>query len=496
LEPILLVHGYSTDAGSEPNRDSVVKMYGDLPKWLRSQYKDDEVYELDVSRYISLEDGISIDDIARAFDTALRTDFSHLYNRTFHVIIHSTGALVMRTWLRKHSGNRQPIRNLIYLAGANFGSGWASLGRGQLSRWYRKLSAGDEPGVKVLNALELGSSDTIDTHLALIEDGDPIDTYGVREYVITGSQAQTESFLMPIRFAKEDGADGVIRVAAASLNFNYVKYVANNKGLQVTASDVAHDLRYERLPASADYYHVDQEASSIAGVDRKVVPLAIPWGTAHIGAKAGVVDGSANRDIIEPLLTQALGTRTATQWRGSVGDFQDVTDDAYDKAATHKISGFWEGRWSRKAQYEAHSQIILRLRDQDGAPVEHYDIHFDRGPDATKPGNISNLIQHTHRNDVTPNVFTFYLRTGKWDKEKKTFRDDQGAYLSRLNEIDQALLEITATEPQTDDIRYVPFRKTLNTESLVGYIHPHATTVVDIEMLRIPSGNVFAMFKH
>jgi hypothetical protein len=42
----------------------------------------------------------------------------------------------------------------------------------------------------------------------------------------------------------------------------------------------------------------------------------------------------------------------------------------------------------------------------------------------------------------------------------------------------------------------VPFRKTLSTASLVGYIHPHATTVIDIEMLRIPSGNVFAMFKH
>lgn len=496
MEPILLVHGYSTDADSEPNRDSVVKMYGDLPRWLRSQYKDDNVYELNVSRYISLEDGISIDDIARAFDLALRTDFRHLYNRTFHVIIHSTGALVMRTWLRKHAQERQPIRNLIYLAGANFGSGWASIGRGQLSRWYRKLSAGDEPGVKVLNALELGSSDTIDTHLALIEDGDPIDSYGVREFVVIGSQAQTESFLMPIRFAKEDGADGVVRVAASSLNFNYVRYVANAKGLGLSAADVARDLKYERLPPHADYYHVDQEASSVAGVDRKVVPLAIPWGTAHVGAKAGVVDGSANRDIIEPLLKQALETRTATQWQRSVADFQAVTDDAYDSAATHKISGFWEGRWSRTTQYEAHSQIIIRLVDQDGAPVEHYDIHFDRGPDAEKPESIANLIQHTHRNEVTPNVFTFYLRTGRWDQEKKTFRDDQGNYLNRLSDIDQTLLEITATEPQTDDIRYVPFRKTLSAASLVGYVHHHATTVIDIEMLRIPAGNVFAMFKH
>ena len=496
MEPILLVHGYSTDASSEPNRDSVTRMYGDLPKWLRSQYKDDDVYELNVSRYISLEDGIGIDDIARAFDHALRTDFRHLYDRTFHVIIHSTGALVMRTWLKKHSTPRQPIRNLIYLAGANFGSGWASLGRGQLSRWYRKLSAGDEPGVMVLNALELGSSDTIDTHLALIADGDPISTYGVREYVISGSQAQTESFLMPIRYAKEDGADGVVRVSASSLNFNYVRYVPNDRGKRVTAPDVARDLGYEHLPAHADYYHVDQDSTSVAGVDRKVVPLAIPWGTAHVGKRFGVVDGSANRDIIQPLISQALETHSVSQWERSVADFHRVTDDAYDHAATHEITGFWEDRWSRKAQYEAHSQIVIRLRDQDGNPVEHYDINFDRGPDAVKPSSITGLVEHTHRNEVTPNVFTFYLRTGKWDKNAKTFRAADGTYLNRLNDIDQALLEITATEPQTNDIQYVPFRKVFSAASLLEFVHHHATTVVDIEMLRIPSGNVFAMFKH
>ena len=60
MEPILLVHGYSTDANSEPNRDSVVGMYGNLPKWLRSEYGRKNVFELNVSRYISLEDGIGM----------------------------------------------------------------------------------------------------------------------------------------------------------------------------------------------------------------------------------------------------------------------------------------------------------------------------------------------------------------------------------------------------------------------------------------------------
>jgi hypothetical protein len=186
--------------------------------------------------------------------------------------------------------------------------------------------------------------------------------------------------------------------------------------------------------------------------------------------------------------------RTAAQWERSVEDFDAVTSRAYELASKRDISGWWRGRWSRKEQYEAHSQVIIRLVDQDGRPVENYDINFGRGPNAKKPTSIANLVQHKHRNGLTPNVFTFYLRTGKWDG--KSFFDDHGNYLTRLADIDEALLEITATEPQTSDIQYVPFRKELNTESLVGFIHPHATTIVDIEMLRIPSGNVFAMFKH
>ena len=496
MEPILLVHGYSTDASSEPNRDSVAGMYGNLPKWLRKEYGPKNVFELNVSRYISLEDGIGIDDIARAFDIALRTDFKHLYDKTFHVIIHSTGALVVRTWILKFSGGRQPIRNLIYLAGANLGSGWAHLGRGQLARWYRQFNSGDEPGVRVLNALELGSSETIDMQVAMISGGDPISVHGVREYVIIGTQPKTSSFLIPIKYAKEDGSDGTVRVSASNLNYNYVKYVANEKGRRVNAKQVIADTRTETLPAHADYYHVDRDKSSVAGTDRAVVPLAIPWGTAHSGGDVGVVDGSQNRKYIEPLLRTALGARTRGQWEHSVAEFDAVTRQAYELAGqpSRDISGFWKGRWHRKGQYEAHSQVIIRLRDQDGRPVGSYDIDFGRGPGAKLPLNINELVEDTHRNNLTPNIFTFYLRTGKW--EGKTPFDEDGNYLTRLADIDQTLLSITATEPQTADIQYVPFRKVLDTKSLVSFIRPHETTIVDIEMQRIPSGNVFAMFKH
>src|SRR4029450_10365789 len=47
--------------------------------------------------------------------------------------------------------------------------------------------------------------------------------YGVREVVAVGSQADVQWFEFPIRYAKEDGSDGVVRVSSGSLNYQYLR---------------------------------------------------------------------------------------------------------------------------------------------------------------------------------------------------------------------------------------------------------------------------------
>jgi hypothetical protein len=227
------------------------------------------------------------------------------------------------------------------------------------------------------------------------------------------------------------------------------------------------------------------------------VPLAIPWATAHSGGDVGVVDGTNNRDVVLPLLTSALETRNAAQWQRQIETFQATTDDAYQLASKREITGIWRDKgWKRKSQYEAHSQIVIRLQDQYGQPVRDFDINFRRGPNAVSTTDIGSLIEHKHRNTLTPNVLTFYLRTGQWDKENGTFLDDDGAYLNRLSEIEDVVLDITGNERQTSDIQYVPFRKRFDTAALTLFVQPHATTIVDVEMQRIPSGDVFRAFRH
>lgn len=114
---------------------------------------------------------------------------------------------------------------MIYLAGANFGSGWAHIGKGQLAQWARYVfEGGAEAGVRVLDALELGSNETLDLHLSFLKEGCTLsESFQVREAVIIGSQAEVKWFEIPVRYAKEDGSDGVIRVSASNVNFHYLR---------------------------------------------------------------------------------------------------------------------------------------------------------------------------------------------------------------------------------------------------------------------------------
>ena len=54
-----------------------------------------------------------------------------------------------------------------------------------------------------------------------------LEDYKVQEFIIIGTQADPDWFEFPIRYAHEDGSDGVVRVAAGNLNFNYLVVTPN-----------------------------------------------------------------------------------------------------------------------------------------------------------------------------------------------------------------------------------------------------------------------------
>ena len=490
MRPIVLIHGYSAESkNSDPA--SIEGIYGSMPQALRTLYGNTGVVEIDLSRYVSLEDGLHLDDISRAFDRALHSaDYTHLLSQGFDVIIHSTGALVIRNWLRKFSPRPSPLSNLIYLAGANLGSGWAHIGKGQLAKWGRLVfQTGTERGVRVLDALELGSEEAIDLHLFFTEAANsPDQVYKVYEHIIVGSQPDVSWYEAPLRYASENGSDGVVRVAASNLNFIYCKLGATAEAIALDWQSVTTELESNlaRTGERSVYYEVKR--LSLPGKDgRAQLPFAIPYECAHSGDK-GIVTGENCRPQVLKLIEQAIASNDAN-WQDRVAFFDDETSTTYTQVSTRHKPSFWPWSSDPRNQYDKHAQVIFRLYDQDGRPINHFDVFFDSLEVARKTSKpFGELVEDHHLNDKSLNAITFYLRV-------ETFNTDQNVWVNQLDEAGVTFLEITATEPETNSIRYVPLRLRLSKAELNKWIQPHRTTIFDIELLRIPGPEVFIITK-
>jgi pimeloyl-ACP methyl ester carboxylesterase len=493
MKPIVLIHGYSAESPT-PDPTSIGNIYGDLPARLRASY---DVVEIDLSRYVSLNDSVSIADIARALNRALLEQHPNLLESGFHVVIHSTGALVIRTWIRLFSPKPSPVRNLVYLAGANFGSGWASIGQGQVARWGRFVfERGAQRGVKVLQALEFGSSPTIDLHLSLTSgESRMLEDYKVQEFIIIGTQADASWFEFPVRYAHEDGSDGVVRVAAANLNFNHLVIAPNETAPLLPWPAIQTAVQAAAAKSNfPEYYEV--KARSSPGKERPLVPCGIVYGCAHSGEKMGIVSGTVPREQVERMLKLALETpeRTPAAWQRAVAAFDRETAETFENARTMQKAGPFNFLADPRNQYDPHAQVILRLRDQDGLPIPiaSSDIFFVSEQQQKGAIPIQSLIEDTAVSGVAPNVILFYLRAQKFERRAKDWVDQLG------NVCDFAL-EITAIEPAAPShdplISYLPLRIPLTSKQLATLIQPHRTTIIDVTLLRLPSPDVYQLIK-
>lgn len=322
--PLLLIHGYSSEGATKPGhvftRDEVAKIYGGLADRLAKS--GTAIETIDVSRYISLDDDLDVDDISFALQRALQN--SALVNkekggfREFDVIIHSTGALVIRNWIRRFTQPEScPIRHIIHLAGANFGSGWAHIGDSELVKFGREIFGGTERGLRVLSALEFASDWTIDLHRHFLQPTQRMfEDYGVQEFCIVGSQVPAAWVAIPIRYAKEDGADGVVRVSTSNLNWNYVKIVPAKLPSSIAWNEADEFARLaledgllDPLDDGETKHPFDFDERGFAGGYYTVVESHTParWK----GMSSEDVDAGRNQSVIAPRLHPHFGRLTS-----------------------------------------------------------------------------------------------------------------------------------------------------------------------------------------
>ncbi len=79
--------------------------------------------------------------------------------------------------------------------------------------------------------------------------------------------------------------------------------------------------------------------------------------------------------------------------------------------------------------------------------------------------SFGELVEDHHLNHKSLNAITFYLRV-------ETFDTDQNLWVNQLDEAGVTFLEVTATEPETNSVRYVPLRLRLSRAELNKWIQP------------------------
>jgi triacylglycerol esterase/lipase EstA (alpha/beta hydrolase family) len=145
---IAIVHGWSDTS----------KSFHDLRDFLVANGYDAK--QIWLSDYISMDDDVRVEDIAKRMHVVIAKAIEAGELKTpFDMIVHSTGGLVAREWLARNfpDGKGAPVKRLIMLAPANFGSRLASLGKSMIGRVAKGWNNWLQTGAEMLAGLDLAS---------------------------------------------------------------------------------------------------------------------------------------------------------------------------------------------------------------------------------------------------------------------------------------------------------------------------------------------------
>ncbi len=346
---VVIVHGWSDSS----------KSFIDLRDFLVANgYAVRQIWLAD---YISMNDDVRVEDAAKRMHAVIDDLIGGgQLTAPFDMIVHSTGGLVAREWIVSNypDGKDCPVRHLVMLAPANFGSRLAALGKSMIGRVLRGWNNWFQSGTQMLRALELASP--YQWHLArrdlLDPDGNATGPYGagkVWPFVVVGSRGYTDGMR---RAVNEDGSDGTVRAAAANLNA---------VGLTI---DFSQNSEQPALRAWAPR----------AGETR--FPLAVlpdrNHGTiVHPGAGTGSVAAAAA--TLGNLVLEALACQDDAEYARILGSWDAISERTAALADddTGRSALFNSDEPSGEALHQ-YFQIITLVRDDEGQPIGDYFLEF------------------------------------------------------------------------------------------------------------------------
>lgn len=343
---LVFVHGWSVRS---------TETYGELPARLEKDLGLTATH-IYLGKYISFDDAVTLDDLAQAFDAALRESGVG----EFACFTHSTGGPLLRHWYLKNTAQRQFLKKLVMLAPANHGSALAQLGKGRLSR-IKAFFDGVEPGQRILDWLELGSEEQWALNRRWLE-SDPM-ADGLEVYVLAGDTIDAKLYDHLNSYTGEVGGDGVVRLASANLNYEYVR-------LEQSQSGELLPVEWRRAPQTP----------------LRILPLS------HSGDRIGIMTSVA-AEAPHPTVDTI---REIFQSQGP-DHFRDCGQ-----------------RWAQANQSpHALSMLVFRVIDEQGEQLTDYDLYFTAGPERSPDALPRGFFRDRQRNSKHPGKLSYFLEHGK-----------------------------------------------------------------------------------
>ena len=383
---VLLIHGWSAE-------DESMRAVGDL---LHAHgYQTQGLF---LGGYPSMDDAVHVGDSARRLGRVIaemQAD-GRLPDR-FHLIVHSTGALVARTWLADtYPKGGAPVANFLMLAPANFGSPLAVFGRSMLGRLVKGWKRGFQTGTEFLHGLELGSQlqedlalkDRLDRHR---QTASPYSEAGTRPFVIVGA-----SPIPGTQITGETAWDGTVRIASANFDPRGVTVDFTNGSLT--------------QPRFRNWSRRGPDVTAFAVIpDRSHLSILHP---------APDASGSRNPQIAKRLagmILEALAVNdphdyaaVCASWRAICEETRQLAQDGPEADALREtVLG---SRRADRKRFNEFYQVVVNVTDDAGLPVDDFQLWLTvprRGDkvfhagEAVTPIEIDarlNLIQDEHTN--------------------------------------------------------------------------------------------------
>lgn len=406
--PLILIHGYS-DKGQ-----SFLRFRNEIKK-----RKGIELIDINICSYISINNEITIRDIAEGLERAFQNN-SNLQkdpkfpNFDFDAIVHSTGMLVIRSWLTNYdikagvNDRLKRLKHLVGLAPATWGSPQAHKGRtwlGALVKGSKNplgpdfLSAGD----RVLEGLELGSEFTWElAHQDLLGSEPYYDTGKDTPFVTVFIGNQLYEGLESV--ANDPGTDGTVRWAGCGLN---------SRKIRIDLTQVPKDPDGNPVPVSLEGTAAQRVWISEFALKRLDIPM-IPVDGRNHGTIIHEPDPGM-LDLIGDFLQIGEGaTETYDQWLRRAKQYGAK---GLPKMLENPDAGFFGKLLGEKGEeLEGWQQFVVHAVDERGDPITDYMVEVITDGKLFKPMYTD---VHAYGPDQSYRCFHIHLPKGISDPSVK-----------------------------------------------------------------------------